>query len=80
MDDSEFHRQMADLYAQQGRTPAASRPEGITVQEWKNRHLVSAKLSANLYAELVAFCRRNNFSINTGLKAILSHHFNKTNG
>jgi hypothetical protein len=80
VDDKQFHQHMADLYAQQGRTAPAPRPSGVDPQEWKNRHLVSAKLSAPLYADFMAFCRQHNFSVNTGIKAILSHHFTKANG
>lgn len=75
VDDQQFHADMAAMYAQQ-RQP---RPSDIDVQAWKNRHLISAKLSAPLYADLMAFCRQRNFSINTGIKAILSSYFGKPN-
>lgn len=80
VDDQQYHQQMATLYAQQRLKPEP-RPDDVDVQSWKNRHLISAKLSAPLYADLMAFCRQHGFSVNTAIRAILSAHFkHPTNG
>lgn len=75
VDELEFHRQMAESYAEQ-RAARRDRPDGISLQDWKNRHRVSAKLAPNLYADLMALCRTNEWSVNTALNQILTQHFN----
>jgi len=77
VEDNDYHNLMADLYKEQlKRSPRTPRPEGVGESEWKNRHLISAKLPEGLYADLMAFCRAHGFSVNTGLKVILTKHFN----
>ena len=73
--DDDFHAQMADLYAKQRLKPEP-RPEGVNPEEWKNRHLVSAKVSGQAYADLMAYCRQHGYSVNTAIKQILSSYFN----
>lgn len=56
----------------------SERPSGTSVSEWKNRTLVSAKLDSETFSKLLAYCKKRNYSFNTGLKQILSHYL-KTN-
>ena len=75
MDDKDYHELMADLYKQQ-REPKGARPQNVGEIEWKNRHLISAKLNEALYADLMAFCRSKGYSVNSAIKEILTKHFN----
>jgi len=43
---------------------------------WKNRYLISAKLNEALYADFFVWCKQHGYSINTGIKQILSEKFN----
>ena len=78
MDDTQFHDQMAAEYRKQLHQ-LDKRPIEATVQEWKNRTLVSAKLDPDTFSKLLAYCKANGFSFNTGLRTILSSYF-QTNG
>jgi hypothetical protein len=74
--DEAFHRRMAELYAQQAQPVNREfRPEGVDPSDWKNRHRISAKLSPDIYADLMAYCRKQGFSINSAIKVILTQHF-----
>ena len=75
VDELQFHQFMAESYAKQRRTPREPRPPGVEYEEWKNRHRISAKLRPDLYAELMALCRQNDWSVNTAINHLLSQHF-----
>ena len=74
MDDNQFHDQMAAEYRKQLHQ-LDKRPVEATVQEWKNRTLVSAKLDPDTFSKLLAYCKERGFSFNTGLRTILSSYF-----
>ena len=74
MDDNQFHDQMAAEYRKQLHQ-LDKRPVEATVQEWKNRTLVSAKLDPETFSQLLAYCKERGFSFNTGLRTILSSYF-----
>ena len=74
MDDTQFHDQMAAAYKQQLHQ-LDKRPVEATVQEWKNRTLVSAKLDPETFSQLLTYCKERGFSFNTGLRTILSSYF-----
>ena len=78
MDDNQFHDQMAAEYRKQLHQ-LDKRPVEATVQEWKNRTLVSAKLDPETFSQLLTYCKERGFSFNTGLRTILSSYF-QTNG
>jgi hypothetical protein len=73
--EADFHAQMANLYAQQRLKPEP-RPAGVEMQDWKNRHRISAKISPDAYADLMAYCRERGLSVNSALRQILSAFFN----
>lgn len=79
LSEEEFHRFMSDEYSKQQRTSPEPAPRGVDSETWKNRHLVSAKLPPGVYADLMAFCRKNGMSVNSALRAILHNTFNSTN-
>ena len=74
MDDNQFHDQMAAEYRKQLHQ-LDKRPAEATVQEWKNRTLVSAKLDPETFSQLLTYCKERGFSFNTGLRTILSTYF-----
>jgi hypothetical protein len=74
VDETQFHQFMAESYAQQ-RTPREPRPNGVDREDWKNRYRISAKLQPDLYADLMALCRQNDWSINTAINHLLSQQF-----
>ena len=74
MDDNQFHDQMAAEYRKQLHQ-LDKRPVEATVQEWKNRTLVSAKLDPETFSQLLTYCKERGFSFNTGLRTILSTDF-----
>ena len=45
------------------------------INHYKNRHLVSAKLTSEQYQKLTAFCKEHGHSYNSGLKSILDQFF-----
>ena len=45
------------------------------INRYKNRHLVSAKLTREQYLKLTAYCKEHGYSYNSGLKSILDQFF-----
>ena len=56
------------------REPKLTRPKDLSVNEWKNRHQVGAKLTAENYTNLWLFCEENNFNFNSGVNHLLKTH------
>ena len=52
------------------------RPPEVAAANWKNRRLVSAKLTHEQYTKLMDYCREHDYSFNSGLKSILDQFFN----
>lgn len=77
MDDNEFHAKMAELWREQH--PDDQRPADVSVQDWKNRYRISAKLPPGIYADLQRFCRDHDLSVNSALKSILAYYFKHEN-
>ena len=75
MDDTQFHKKMDELYRQQVLAVTSNRSAYPDKESWKNRTRVSAKLDPETFSKLLAYCKANGFSYNTGLKHILSHYF-----
>ena len=80
MDDAEFHGTMRTEYERQKLFLLSSRPPNVTVGEWKNRARISAKLDPETYAKFYSWCKAHNFSINTGLNAIVADYLQDSNG
>jgi hypothetical protein len=66
---------MAAMYAQQERLKPQPRPSDVDVQAWKNRHLISAKLTPETYPALMQFCKERDLSVNSALRLILTDYF-----
>ncbi|MFZ9288305.1 MAG: hypothetical protein ACO24E_06860 [Vulcanococcus sp.] len=78
LSEEEFHQYMSTEYRRQLKAAPEATPDGIDPQVWKNRHLVSSKLPAGIYADLMRFCRQHQMSVNTALKTILQEKFNSS--
>ena len=79
MDDAEFHDTMDTEYERQKLFLLSSRPPEVTTEEWKNRARITAKLDPETYAKLYSWCKARNFSINTGLNAIIADYLQDSN-
>ena len=79
MDDAEFHDTMDTEYERQKLFLLSSRPPEVTKEEWKNRALISVKLHPEFYAKLYNWCKAHNFSINTGVNAIIADYLQDSN-
>jgi hypothetical protein len=74
MDDTQFHDQMAAEYKKQLHQ-LDKRPADTTVEAWKNRTLVSAKLDPETFGKLLSYCKDRGYSFNTALRQILCTYF-----
>ena len=79
MDDAEFHDTMQAAYERQKLFLLSSRPPEVTVGDWKNRTRISVKLDPEFYAQLYSWCKAHNFSINTGVNAIIADYLQDSN-
>ena len=74
-----FHREMSELYRDQVlraiQNRDAYRDLANEGEAWKNRTRISAKLTPEHYATLMAYCRENEYSVNTALRTILETYF-----
>ena len=78
MSDSEFNsqKQSAAQYRRAKRAPSkpVPCPEGVAINAHKNRHLVSAKLTATNWRTLRAWLVANNLNYNTGVNRLIATH------
>ena len=78
MSDSEFNvnQQRSSIKRRGGsfRIPERSRPEGVSSTSYKNRYLVSAKLTQTNWEVLRAWLVANNLNYNTGLNKLVATH------
>mgnify|MGYP006924461390 FL=1 len=79
MDDAEFHDKMQAAYERQNLFLLSSRPPEVTVEEWKNRARITAKLDPETYAKFYSWCKARSFSINTGLNALIADSLQDSN-
>ena len=79
MDDAEFHDTMQAAYERQKLFLLSSRPPEVTVEEWKNRARITAKLPPEIYAKFYSWCKARGFSINTGLNALIATSLRDSN-
>ena len=49
-------------------------PEKITKNEWKNRYLVSGKLTPMNFQKFRNYCKKNNYNYNSGLNHLIANH------
>tara|TARA_R100000231_G_C5198814_1_gene126741 strand:- start:35 stop:229 length:195 start_codon:yes stop_codon:yes gene_type:complete len=55
------------------------RPDDIDVQAWKNRHLVSSKLTPLNYKAFREWCKTNNFSYSSGINNLIATYLTNHN-
>ena len=50
------------------------RPPEVNTNDWKNRHRISAKLTAVNYQDFYKYCTRNGWSFSSGANALIATH------
>ena len=76
MTPDEIHQWIQDRQTQQPRAAPVSRPDGIPVEDWKNRHRISVKLTEENFAELHSYRIKHNINVNAAVNLITSYFFN----
>ena len=56
-----------------------TRPDNVDVQTWKNRHLVSSKLTPINYKAFRQFCKANNYSYSSGINNLIATYLTNHN-
>ena len=56
-----------------------TRPDDVDVQTWKNRHLVSSKLTPINYKAFRQFCKTNNYSYSSGINNLIATYLTNHN-
>jgi hypothetical protein len=56
-----------------------TRPDNVDVQTWKNRHLVSSKLTPINYKAFKEFCKTNNYSYSSGINNLIATYLTNHN-
>jgi len=59
--------------------PFKTRPDNVAASNWKNRHLVSSKLTPVNYKAFRKFCKANNFSYSSGINYLISRYLPEHN-
>jgi len=59
--------------------PLETRPIGVAVSNWKNRHLVSAKLSTENHKKFLKYCKDNNLNYSSGINYLISNYLPENN-
>ena len=59
--------------------PVETRPDDVAASNWKNRFLVSSKLTPINYKAFRAFCKANNFSYSSGINNLIATYLTNHN-
>ena len=59
--------------------PLDTRPIDVASGNWKNRHLVSSKLTPVNYKAFRDFCKANNFSYSSGINYLITNYLPENN-
>ena len=59
--------------------PLETRPIDVAASNWKNRFLVSSKLTPVNYKAFRDFCKANNFSYSSGINNLIATYLTKHN-
>jgi len=51
-----------------------ARPPEVNINDWKNRHRISAKLTAVNYQDFYRYCTQNGWSFSSGFNALIATH------
>jgi|TARA_Y100000289_G_scaffold4425_2_gene4069 hypothetical protein len=75
MTPDEIHKWIADQRTKQSRAAPQRCPDGIEPKNWKNRNLVSAKLSESNFADFNAYRISHGINISETINLILTYFF-----
>lgn len=70
-----MHTQMID----EPNNPLETRPIGVAVSNWKNRYLVSSKLTHTNHKKFRDWCRTNNYSYSSGINYLIANYLPENN-
>tara|TARA_R100000152_G_C6591193_1_gene51604 strand:+ start:347 stop:541 length:195 start_codon:yes stop_codon:yes gene_type:complete len=56
-----------------------TRPDNVAASNWKNRFLVSSKLTPVNYKAFREFCKENNFSYSSGINNLIATYLTNHN-
>ena len=59
--------------------PLETRPINVASSNWKNRFLVSSKLTPVNYKAFRDFCKANNYSYSSGINNLIATYLTKHN-
>ena len=59
--------------------PLETRPIDVSVSMWKNRFLVSSKLTPINHKKFKDWCRANNYSYSSGINNLIATYLTKHN-
>ena len=59
--------------------PLDTRPVNVASSNWKNRFLVSSKLTPVNYKAFRDFCKANNYSYSSGINYLISNYLPENN-
>ena len=59
--------------------PLSTRPIDVAASNWKNRFLVSSKLTPVNYKVFRDFCKANNFSYSSGINNLIATYLTEHN-
>ena len=59
--------------------PIETRPDDVAASNWKNRFLVSSKLTPVNYKAFRAFCKANNYSYSSGINNLIANYLTNHN-
>ncbi len=59
--------------------PLDTRPINVASSNWKNRFLVSSKLTPVNYKAFRDFCKENNYSYSSGINNLIATYLTKHN-
>tara|TARA_A100001391_G_scaffold199757_1_gene183296 strand:+ start:187 stop:390 length:204 start_codon:yes stop_codon:yes gene_type:complete len=59
--------------------PFDTRPDDVAASNWKNRFLVSSKLTPINYKAFRNFCKTNNYSYSSGINYLISRYLPEHN-
>ena len=75
MTPDEIHQWIQDHQTQQPRAAPISRPDGIPLEDWKNRHRITVKLTEENFAELCHFRIKHKTNVNAAVNFIIHYFF-----
>ena len=59
--------------------PLETRPIDVAASNWKNRYLVSAKLSTENHKKFLKYCKDNNLNYSSGINNLIATYLTNHN-